>query len=237
MQNHQMNPDDAIDKTLAALRDAAPPEGMQARIAHRLQQPAAVAAHSRWRHLLTGSTLSAAWGRGALTGAATALLIVGALLLAQHGLRTKPEPEHYAIGEIAAARNAAPAITPVSSSARTLPIGEARANLCASTDATAGAQRARRALPAYRDQTLRDARFAPSHPAPVLPLTAQERALVELARTANPTVLAALNSETQARMEAEDAAEFNKFFAPPPAPPQPKDNGSTTKSNENESLL
>jgi hypothetical protein len=75
-----------------------------------------------------------------------------------------------------------------------------------------------------------DASFAPSHPAPVLPLTAEERALARLARTADPKLLAALSPETQARVEAQEADNYNKFFAPPPAPPQPADNPSPTNS-------
>jgi len=55
--------DDAIDKTLAALKRAAPPDGMETRILQRLQQQPAPAAPFRWRDLLTGSALAAAWWR------------------------------------------------------------------------------------------------------------------------------------------------------------------------------
>jgi hypothetical protein len=188
--------DDAIDKTLAALKRAAPPDGMDARILHRLQLQPAPAAPFRWRDLFAGSPLAAAWWRGALSGAATAMLLVGALLLAQHTLRTK-QP---AVGQLAAAHALAPVALPVA----------------ASTPASAGCPTHARI---HRAWVGSDASFAPSHPAPILPLTAEERALARLARTADPKLLAALSPETQARVEAQEADNYNKFFAPPPALP------------------
>jgi hypothetical protein len=74
---------------------------------------------------------------------------------------------------------------------------------------------------------LRAETTAPSKPAPELPLTAQERELVRLARSVDPNQLVALDDTTQAKMEAEDAAEFERFFTPPPAPPLP-----ATEENE-----
>ena len=64
MQLDQKNHDDTIDKTLAALKAAAPPQEMEARILQRLQQyaNAAPAAQFRWRDLFAGAefeTLSA----------------------------------------------------------------------------------------------------------------------------------------------------------------------------------
>lgn len=220
MKNKPLNHDDAIDKTLAALKYATPPDGMEARILQRLQQQPAPAAPFRWRDLRAGSALATAWWRGALSGAATAMLLVGALLLAQHTLRTK-QP---AVGQLAITRNLVPAVLPVAASA---PNSPARATPCPTL------LRVTRALPVYRADTIPSASFAPSHPAPVLPLTAQERALVQLARTADPKLLAALSPETQAKIDAQEADNYNKFFAPPPAPPQPADNPSPTNTLEN----
>jgi hypothetical protein len=73
---------------------------------------------------------------------------------------------------------------------------------------------------------------APSHPAPVQPLTEQERALIQLAQNADPKLLAALSPETQARIEAQEADNYNKFFTPPTAPPQPADTASPTNSQQ-----
>ena len=57
--------DEAIDKVLTALRDAAPPQGMEARIAQRLAQtpsPAPASAFG-WRALFTSSAMAATWWR------------------------------------------------------------------------------------------------------------------------------------------------------------------------------
>jgi anti-sigma-K factor RskA len=83
MENQHNQPDAAIDKTLAALNSAAPPEGLDSRIAARIAaQPAP--AVSPWRDRLTGYTLASAWWRGALTGAVAAMLALTAVLLLQH---------------------------------------------------------------------------------------------------------------------------------------------------------
>ena len=68
------------------------------------------------------------------------------------------------------------------------------------------------------------AEVEPSHPAPAMGLTAQERELVQLARNGDAKDLAALDPETRAKAEAKDAAEFQRFFAEPvrEAPPEPQ---------------
>jgi len=65
-----------------------------------------------------------------------------------------------------------------------------------------------------RSAHLLPASFAPSHPAPPAPLTAQERALIELARKANPALLAALSPAAQQKADAKRQADFDAFFAP-----------------------
>lgn len=225
MELEHRNHDDAVDTVLAALRDATPPEGMEARIAQRLQQHAAIApaAEFRWRDLIAGTTLAGAWGRGALSGAAAAMLVAGVVLFAQHGLRAGSGHEPVAVNQIAATRVVAPS--------KTSP-DQAHGNPCVSPRVL----RARSTVPEDK-MLLAEALAAvnaPSHPAPELPLTAQERELVQLARTADPKMLAALAPETQAKVDAQEEENFDKFFAPPPAPPQPADSESATNTNQNE---
>jgi hypothetical protein len=207
---HQPNqPDDAIDKTLAALRNAAPPEGMEARIAHRLQQP--VAPSSYWRDLFAATTPSAFWLRGAFTGAAVALLAVCAVLSVIHGLRSYRPQRAQNI----AARQTAPSVVPVRASSV-----ETASSPCTNPSAL----RARTATPAPKAVLLRTAGDSQRHPILAGPLTAQERALIQLARTADPQQLASLNSESQAKLKAQDADEFERFFAPPAHPKTPDEN-------------
>lgn len=192
-------PDDAIDKVLAALRDAAPPEGMESRITSRLEQHAHARPNSHWRALLAGQSLAAAWFRGAATGAAFALLAVAAILALRH--TPAPPPQQTALAPSAAH------ITPVS---------EPRTAPCPSPAVL------RRTAPAAAHPTLlaqaRVDTTAPSLPAPALPLTPQERGLVQIARTGDPKTLAAINPETEAKLLAQQSAEFEKFFTPAPAP-------------------
>ncbi|MGA1981309.1 MAG: hypothetical protein ABSG84_02465 [Acidobacteriaceae bacterium] len=189
--NTEHQPDNAIDKTLAALNTAAPPEGLKARVAHRLAaQPAP--AHL-WR-----DRFPAAWWRGAATGAAFALLAVTAVLLLQH--KTPPR-SHIAVN----LPTHAPTTTPVNAPESLTPCAQPailRTHTPAASPAT---------------------EIAASHSIPASPLTSQEREILRLAQTADPRALATLNPEHQAQLEAENAAQFEKFFTPPPPPPPPPD--------------
>jgi hypothetical protein len=202
--------DDAVEKVLAALKTAAPPEGMDARIEERLRQHAQTAATApTWRNRIAASLPTAAWGRGALTGAAMATLAIAAVLFLQRATQVPPKP------------NQPIAVTPSSAPITAMPVSR-------SADAPCPSPRILRAhapapvleVPPPSTVTLRAENRAPSRPAPAMPLTAQERQLARLVHTADPRQLATLNPETQARLEAEDAAEFEKFFTPPP-PPKP----------------
>ena len=220
MQLEQRNHDTAIDQTLAALNTAAPPDGMEARILQRLQRPMP-AAQFRWRDLFTRTALASAWWCGAITGVATASLLVSALLLAQHNLRPR-----QSVSQIAPTRVPAQAALPVAASSGCPAHAQIhRAWVGSTTGETIQA-------PVHRAQTLTSVRFAPSHPAPVLPLTAQERALVRLVQTVNPKQLASFNFDAQEKAEAQEIDDFNKFFAPPSAPPQPSDNASPTNTQQ-----
>jgi hypothetical protein len=197
MDTKQNQPDAAIDKTLAALNAATPPEGLEARIAARLQQQPAPTLP--WHDRLIGYTLPAAWWRGAVTGAAFALLAVTAVLLLQH---KTPSPN-----QIAVTTNApTPADLPVK-------VAGTPATPCASP-----AVFHQRTPTAPATETA-----STSHPISSGPLTTQERELLRLAQTADPKVLATFNSEHQAQLEAENAAQFKDFFTPAPRPPAPPD--------------
>jgi hypothetical protein len=213
--------DEAVDKVLAALRDAVPPEGIQARIALRLQQHPQPAPAPRWRDRLAAGTLAGAWWRGAISGAVTAMLLITLVLLAGHLLR-QHTPEG---GQIAVAGGSAvaPAVTP-SASPHVTPVDQGRARPCA----IPAVLPVHSVSPAPSEQKLlaesRAESTSPSHPAPEPALTAQERGLVRLVRTADPKELATLNAETQAKLQAKDEADFNKFFAPPTPPPTIQNN-------------
>ncbi len=228
MQDQHNQPDTAIDKTLAALNAAMPPEGMEGRIAARIvAQPSP--ALSRWRDLFTGYSLAGAWWRGALTGAAAAILAGCAVLLLHH--HSQMAPPQMMQNNAAAPHTA----TPVPAT----PAAQVKADTtrpAANPCPPAPGPMLRHANSTAKPMLLRVA--APvHHPLLTEPLTAQERALLQLARTADPQQLAILNPETQAKLNAEDAAEFDKFFAPPPRPTLGSENeGTRTTTQEGDKL-
>jgi len=157
--------DDAVDKVLAALREATPPEGMEARIAQRLADHATAAPPTAfsWRDRFAGSTSTGAWWRGAIAGAAAATLAICAVLLVQHRSRPTPPPVQTAVGSGASKSfGTSPQATPASQS---------RATPCAHTTVF----RVDTQLPAkpYEDlhAPTNAESTAPSRPAPELPMT------------------------------------------------------------------
>jgi hypothetical protein len=213
MQIDPNQPDEALDQILAALRNATPPEDMQTRIAHRLQH-APAPSPSRLRIFLLGHTPTAAWTRGALTGAAfAAAFILCATPLIQRRSSTPPSTQALAPS---AMHLQPPAATNIDLPVRRTSTSESQSTPCAKPAIT---PQPRTAQPAPFRELRADAPLqpiAPSHPAPALPLTPQERQLVRLVRTASPAQLAALNPEIEAKRDAEEAANFQKFFPPPP---------------------
>lgn len=187
--------DDAVEKVLTALNKAAPPEGMEARIAHRLQQQPAT----------PSTSLAAVWWRGALTGATAAALAISGVMMLQHrSLRPQVGPQTSPIPA---------ATTPVPSIATT-PVALHPAQPCSSP----AILRLHKAATVPQIAIAREEAVQPSRPAAAPPLTAEERGLVRLAHIASPKELATLNPEVQAKLEAQEEADFTKFFTPPPRP-------------------
>jgi hypothetical protein len=191
-------PEDAIDKTLHALNQANPPEGLESRIIASVTQRVTDPSQP---HSLSRSPFIGAWWRGALTGAATAMLALSLVLFAQHFARpgsTRAQPMVKTVHT--------PAVIPVSAPRPTSDIP----------------------CPSARAPHLQIATQSLKHPTLLQnektsigeePLTAEERELVLLARHTDPKELAILNPDLRAKMDAEDSAKFDQFFAPPPPLP------------------
>jgi hypothetical protein len=208
--------DEAIDAALKALQEVAPPDGMEARIAGRLQERAA---ESRGR-----STAARGWWSGAACGAAVATLAIGVAIFAQYRWGARTETRQV-VARVAGTQDAGVLTTAfVKQDAIENSWGVPCAGLALQRTHIA-VESPGVVVPSAGE--LRAETTAPSKPAPELPLTAQERELVRLVRTVDPKQLVALDDKTQAKMEAEDAAEFERFFTPPPAPPLP-----ATEENE-----
>jgi hypothetical protein len=190
----------AIDKTLSALRNASPPEGMEARIQQRLRYQAAhadAAVSGFWRP-------TKAWWTGVLTGAAFATLVCFAVLL---GLRSRTAvlPPNIASS---ISRTAPVAVSMHSAE----PNGKAPCTTPAVKRESAhrsGSQFVRAATEPAKPPARRSADE----------LTPQERELVRLVHVADPKQLSDMSFEARAKVEAQESAAFQKFFTPPPPPP------------------
>lgn len=205
MQNKH---DKAIDKTLAALTGATPPEGMEARIQQRLHYHAAAENASARRALpsLRG------WWYGALTGAAAATLLCCVVLFAFH-LRLGRTSERNVNQAHEFRAGSSKTLSPAS-------LPRPRATPCVQPSLIQPTPR--KAAPhVLRADAGRTDTHSPEDAAPKSSegLTPQEQQLVRLTRTASPEQLADLSFEAQAQADQEEAAAFQKFFTPPPPPP------------------
>jgi hypothetical protein len=215
--------DDAVEKVLRGLREVAPPEGMQARIAQRLaaaaQDSGARATGFGWRSLLTGATQTRAWWRGAVSGAAVAMLVMCAAMFVLREARGRVDE-----GQRVAGAQQARAGGAVAAVAEATPCAGSRYGFAKlrrdATAAKAGAVLEARAEGPQlgRQQPLADA-----------PLTAEERGLVRLVQVADPRDLTTLTPEAQAELQAKEAAEFESFFPTPPPPAKDADENEASE--------
>jgi hypothetical protein len=196
------NSDEIVERTLAALRDAKVPEGLEERVAAKVPVRAAVREDVgfRWREVLGGSVAAGVWWRGALSGAAVAMVVAGLVWMAAgRGHSTEVVVRERVVTVPAASANA-------------MAVKEDVGGPCVSAPRVvrdSAAERRRELVKIAR------AEMEMSHPAPAMGLTAQERELVQLARNGDAKDLTALDPEMRAKAEAKDAAEFQRFFAEP----------------------
>jgi len=199
MQNER----DDVEKVLAALGRAEAPEGLEARIAQGLERRALAVrdAEFRWRDLLAGSAAAGVWWRGAVAGVAASMLVVGAVFLAGHFVR--------ASGGRGVSR------APSSGSAMNVATGVRADRASLEPCARAGEVWVRKVAAVQGDERGQVKGAVRWYPIPGPPLTAEERDLVRVARVGDLKELATLNPEIRERLEAEDAAQFQSFFAEP----------------------
>lgn len=187
--------DQAIDKVLAGLGKAEAPVGMERRILETMQSRASAGARWGWRWMPGRFPVGAAACAAALAG-------VVALVLAVPAIRHRP----------ASPTRSAKAVP--STPAAPLPAME-NAELQRPASATRSPRRAkpRKLEVADPEEALAVREMnAPSRPAPPLPLTAQEKALVRFVRTRTPEELAAIDPAKWAAQDEQQRAEFDRFF-------------------------
>jgi hypothetical protein len=183
-----INSDEAIGKVLAGLRDAEASSGLERRILAAIEERASVrrVATPQW-----------AWSV-ALAGMTAACLFFAITAIHRHEHPSTQAQQHVLPAESTGGTEETSLlphepIAPTRTPART-------------------AVPARNVQPISADEAvlLREM-HAPSHPAPVAPLTNEEKLLLRAVHTGDPQVMAMLDPEVRARQEAESDAEFQKF--------------------------
>lgn len=186
-------PDERIDKLIAALRDAEPSAGMQMRILAAMEaHPSSSPAVSLWRRFF-GYRLRDAWLlHPVLTTsiACVALLAVSTTvtIIRLRPLRKPDSPQGQTTAQAKPVAPPAPVVWPP----RPAQVSARRAH----QDAPPAVGEKRRA----------------SFPAPPLPLTEQERLLVVVAHQRDPKTVAILNGDLRAAESAKVTQEFQQFF-------------------------
>lgn len=205
--------ENAVEKVLKALGNAQAPEGMEARIAARLAQQGSepVRAGFRWREVFGGGAMAGAWWRGAVSGAAVAMFAVGVVMLAGHfGRGVAGSGGKIARGVVQQVAPAKAAMMQVASREDR----EDRRVPCVGSSAPQVRNGGAAQRPDWLRVEIAGRAQLPKEPA----LTAEERSLVRVVQGGDLRELASLNPEVREKLEAEDAAQFQRFFTQPVRP-------------------
>lgn len=184
------NPENAIEKVLAGLRDTEAPLGLESRVMAAVEMRTSIQPIPASRR---------AW-RMALAGAVAASLALAITAMYWHGYRLKQSKESVV----------APKSFSSEGPGRNIRSGSVRAREQIMTGRTKAPARKGQQT-GVDDAVLLSEMRAPSRPAPEEPLTDEEKLLLRAVRLGDPQVTAMLNPEVRARQEAESEAEFQRF--------------------------
>lgn len=196
------NSEEAIDKLLTGLRATEPPAGMNQRIMAGLHNQSAALTHTTPRYVRV------AW----LSVPAVAALLVSALIFhaARHQAHVPTQPAQPSAKEAPSKpqppvrAQTAPPLAHLTRTSRAIMRSASRPGSKVSIGAAQDTD-------ALAEEEMR----AASQPAPPLPLSNQEKLLLRMTHKRTPIELAALSPATRARHDAEEEADFQKFFEPP----------------------
>ena len=217
------NSEDAMEKVLEGLRGVEAPDGMERRILSALdalEDKTSVGARSVWswlRPMWLVAPLRPVVTRPVICGIALASLVaIGFLIPAFRGIWRAPVQSTPAKSKVelpsAGSGTSAASATSV---AEVAPLPPARAGVEAArrTDVNVVRTSYGKSESAADDDSLAVSEMrAASHPAPPMPLTEQERLLLRIMHKDDPVEVAVLNPAWRAARDAEDQAEFQRFF-------------------------
>jgi hypothetical protein len=198
------NPEKAIERVLEGLRDAEAPVGMERRIVEAVRDRVVEGAGHGWLwRPIWLETRRVGWGAGAV-----AVLVAVAMLYTMRRAPDLPQRRAVAgmpaVGSKGAVANGGPVrpgdiVRPGDTERR-----DVRERLSVS--------RVRRASARVVDDGDSIAMGAANHPAPPMPLTEQERLLLRIVHKGDPVEMAMLDPMQRASRNAEERAEFQRFF-------------------------
>ena len=198
--------EEIIHQALTGLRDTQAPTGLEDRVLQALQDRASSTSVWRWWRPLERTTRSWAWGV-AVAGVAVAFLSLTVSSAHRRGHGTA-DSKRQPISEKAQPMSAQNAVAvehvPVST-----PHGMSTKRVAARREA----QKVQ-SLSGEDAIALSEMR-APSHPAPKMPLTEQEKLMLRIVRGGDPVELAELDPRVRDAQYAQQKAEFKNFFEPP----------------------
>jgi hypothetical protein len=215
------NSEEAIEKVLAGLRDADAPVGMERRILDTLENPVSARSRSGWRWLrpmwLVAPAHPVAIGSLACVVALAALFAVALAIPAIRRLGYSPAQSKMSLAP-AGALPLATSETVAKSAQAPLPEVSTRSVEKTNVRGKMDARTAEAVREGDGDSTrgsdsvtLSEMR-AGNHPAPPMPLTEQERLLLKIAHKSDPVEIAMLDPRMRAARDAEEGAEFQRFF-------------------------
>ncbi len=208
------NPEEAIERVLAALRDADAPVGIECRILNALdalEDHSSPQRRSGWRRfrpiwLVTPARPVASWFLA--SGVALAGLFVVAITIPairRLGHSSTQAPTQIRTNSVSAAPQ--PLGTPETAANNApLPLPGVRPTRKENARRPKGARES--------DSAVLSEMRSDSFPAPPMPLTEQERLLLRIAHRAGPVELAMLDPMQRAARDAEENADVKKFFEP-----------------------
>ena len=219
-----------LDRLLHQLAKAQPSAGLNERLLRSLADREAVVSAPRPSSVPFFRHRTRLWA-ALLTPSAFAALIVFFWLPSHHAQLRTPS-KAAGVQRQAAPRLASPgslAHDVISSRDQAPALARHQARLSSTPRLATPGGTAQQARVAAEETQALDDLHAPSQPAPLMPLTAQERLLTSMVRKDNGQQLAQLAPDPAQIVPGGEKAAFQRFFDPPPVP-QPEDPSPATPS-------
>jgi hypothetical protein len=188
------NSDELVDRLLAAMRDAEAPEGMKRRVATRLQNHSqATPVRRDWLRVMPS------WAWGACVASVIFSMVTVRMNHSKNSTEAPTTVKPAAIVATDAVKAEDSAVTAARPHETILRV-------------TARSTKEEPIVTSVEDSLAVSEMMAPSQPAPEVPLTEQERLLLQVVRRGDPEELAMLEPEKRAARNEKEKADVKRFF-------------------------